>query len=471
MSRKTIFAGSIIIFAVLVLAVILIVGTAGEKEPSIIYRPWVNTPYRDLPDSVLLGKAQQHDTLAAMVLGWHYMDDGDSTAAASFLTGFNPGPETASSDLNYLSAMALMGTERDTSAIRYLIPIMDNKAYPNARIYLAELYKKLKNYEQALAVYEKLDAKYLEGLDDSILVCKGEMGDSASAMQFALKMLEEGKAIKGVRFFSKYVSLSRGVSPPLWSYGAGKAYLQGNNPTRAAAYLENADADTSFADLSYNLGLAYYRLEVFDSSASKMTQAMEMGDTSKNLLSTLIGSYRMGGYPEKAFEASMFAIKAYPDFEEFYIIPTKTYYDSGQYDRLLDFTREARKYVKDSYKIDSYYAAANYLVGDTATAIAFIDTLIMKHRFEAGALKEASRLFETSLGLTDIAQRLKENDPAIIFPETAGFLQFYHRDKSRGMIDSCRVMLETWIKNDTVTARRQLMVELYNRDFPDSTQN
>lgn len=470
MSRRTTIAGSLIILAVIVLAIAVFISRSGEQAPSVSARPWVNTPYRDLEDSTLMQKAGQNDTLAAMVLGSRYLDKGDTINAMNFLMRFNPSPQMASADLNYLSAQAFLSAGRDTAAIAYLIPLSKSKAYPNSRIDLANTYNKLRNYKQALAVYEDIDRKLMPGKDDSILVCKGMLGDTASGMKFAMRMMDEDKPVKAATLFNKFVSLSRGVSPTSWCYAAGMAFLQGNNPTRAAVYLENADADTSFAKLSYNLGFAYFRIEAFDSAASKYSQALQLGDSSQTLMHYYLTSCQRSNHPEKAYDVSLLGMKLYPESEEYYFVPANKYFGEKQYDKLLAFVTEAQKKVNNSYKIDSYVAAANYLLGNKETAMRQIDSLMEKYRFQAGALGEASQLFGISLGLKDVAEKMKQMDPAVNYPETVGFLNWYNESMSAGEIDTCKTILETWIENDTIKARRQIMVDLYNRDFSDSTQ-
>jgi len=121
--------------------------------------------------------------------------------------------------------------------------------------------------------------------------------------------------------------------------------------------------------------------------------------------------------------------------------------------------------------MDSYYAAANYLVGNREITYALVDTLIMKYRFQGGALTESAKLFETSLGMEDAAQRMRQNDPNELYPELTGFFYFYNINKSRGMLDSCKQMLQDYMEKDTSNIHRQLLTELYNRDFNNSAEH
>ncbi len=457
-------------FALALIAFISIVMglNCGKDEPELIARPWINTDYRDSASFVLQEKAKEGDTLAAMVLGWQYMLHEDSAAAADYLTDYNKNPSQASPAINYLTGLALKGAKRDSAAVEYFLPIKDNEEYPHAAYYLANLYRKLKKHEQALEIYEKFDPElWGEGIEDSILVCNASMGDTASAMKFARKMFDQNNAFKAVPYLSRYVSLKRGESPTLWNYMAGMGYYQGNNTTRAAVYLENADADTNVAHLSYYLGLTYYKLEVYDSAASKLEQAMNMGDSSVNLMIALMKSYQFQGDTAQALETASRAIQIHPEVEEFYFFPAKILYQGGQYGQLFNIAQQGRMYAADSYKLDAYYAAASFLMGNDSLGNMLVDTLIEKHKFEGGALTEAAKLFEESLQKPQIADRLKEHDPAKRFPKTKEFLYWYHYYRDRDMRDSTRSLLERWIEGDTVEARRELMEELYARDFPE----
>ncbi|MBD3217214.1 MAG: tetratricopeptide repeat protein [candidate division Zixibacteria bacterium] len=442
--------------------------SCGKDKPEMIARPWINTDYRDSANFVLQEKAKEGDTLAAMVLGWQYMLHEDSAAAADYLTDYNNNPPQASPAINYLTGLALKGAKRDSLAVEYFLPIKDSEEYPHAAYYLANLYRKMKKHEQALEIYEKFDPEiWGGGIEDSILVCHASMGDTASAMKFARKMFDQNNAFRAVPYLSKYVSLKRGESPTLWNYMAGMGYYQGNNSTRAAVFLENADADTNVAHLSYYLGLTYYKLQVYDSASSKLEQAMEMGDSSVNLMIALMKSYQFQGDTAQALATASQAIQIHPDVEEFYFFPAKILYQGGQYGQLFDFTQQGRMRATDSYKLDAYYAAASFLMGNDSLGNMLVDTLIEKHKFEGGALTEAARLFEESLDKPQIAEKLEANDPAKRFPKTNEFLYWYNYYRDRDMIDSTRSMLERWIEGDTVEARRQLMEELYERDFPE----
>ncbi|NIP44507.1 MAG: tetratricopeptide repeat protein [candidate division Zixibacteria bacterium] len=446
----------------------LIIGlNCGDNELELIARPWVNTEYRDLPDSILRVKAENNDSLAAMVIGWKFMLREDTVSAANYLTVFNQNPPGASAPLNYLTGLALLGAKRDSLATEYFLPLINNDEYPHATYYLASIYRKLKNDERALEIYQKMDPELWEGVDDSVLVCKAALGDTASAIEFAQKMLEEDKIVKAAPILTKYVSMERGKSPAHWNYLTGMAYYRGNNPTRAAAYLENADADTSFKDLSYHLGLAYYKIKAFDSAASKLDQAMELGDSSINLFKILIESREIEGDTAGAFERSLLGIELYPEVEDFYVFPSKLYYKNGDLEELLALVEEGRKQAPNSYKLDAYYTAVNFLLGNDSLADALVDTLVIKHRYYPGALSQSADLFEQSLGKEGIAEKLRAEDPMNRFPNTGDFLFWYHLYKEKDKADTARVMLENWIENDTVTERLQLMKDLYVRDFPE----
>jgi tetratricopeptide (TPR) repeat protein len=196
-------------------------------------------------------------------------------------------------------------------------------------------------------------------------------------------------------------------------------------------------------------------------------QAREMGDSSVNLIIALLKSYEFQGDTAQALETASRAIQIHPEVEEFYFFPAKILYQGGQYGQLFDFTQQGRMHASDSYKLDAYYAAASFLMGNDSLGNVLVDTLIEKHKFEGGALTEAARLFEESLDKPQIAEKLRANDPAKRFPKTNEFLYWYHYYRDRDMRDSTRSMLERWIEGDTVETRRQLMEELYERDFPE----
>jgi hypothetical protein len=241
----------------------------------------------------------------------------------------------------------------------------------------------------------------------------------------------------------------------------------GNNPTRAAVFLENADADTNLAELSVLLGKCYYRLQVFDSSASKLSQGMAMGDSTAEVVHMILQSLAGDNRPQESLEMSYLGIKLHPEDERFYFIPSQHFFENKRYAELKQLAMEAGKHVKASFKIDAYYIASLILLDDTEYLDSVLSVFIDNYKFEAGALKESAKLFRTSLNREDIATRLETSDPTLTYPEMHQFLFWYQLNRKDGMIDSCRAMLENWIQYDTLEARRAFIEELYERDYPD----
>jgi len=476
MTDNSMFKSFLVLKRLLYLAFIvfmlsLITCECEDKEAEVFQPPWMDNQYSESADSVLLQKIEQDDTLAALTLAWRYLQDTTTqNQAAQMLWEFNRNYELASDDLNYLTGKALYMVNSDSLAISYLGALEERDYYPDAGNLLANAYKNRLKYEKAVIVYEKMDKDKFDGIEDSILRCKAELGDTLSGIRFAERMLEHRNIGMAAKYYTKYVSLSRGVSPAGWSFGAGKAYYYGNNPTRAAVYLENADADTNLAELSELLGRNYYRLEVFDSAASKLSQALEMRDTTAELVYLLMQCLSGDNRPEEALGISYLGIRLFPEDERFYFMPSRFLYETENYDSLQKLSEEARKNVGSSFKIDAYYIGALCLLEDTSGIDTLLEQYIDNYKFEAGALKEASRLFGASLNREDIAARLEAADPTTTYPEMFQFLFWYQRIREEGMSDSARSLLLTWIEMDTVEERRALIEELYERDYPQSQE-
>ncbi len=450
-------------FLIITFSAVLISGCGGK--PEIAESPWIDNQYTSISTDSLQILTDKNDSLAAMTLGWRLMQTGDTAVAARILRDFNVFYDKADPNLNYLTGKALAGIGQDSLAILYLDQLYEYESLEDAGLVLAGLLKDEKRYERAIEVYQDMKGMEKEARNDSILACKAMMGDTLSAYKVAHKAFEKGDIAKTVSYYNRIVSMSRGVSPPQWSYEAGKAYLIGNNPTRAAVLLENADAETSFVDLSISLGRAYIRLEVFDSAASKYEQALQMGDSSQAVFEQLSHSLAAAGDWEKAMRYGRLGIRMHPEQEKLYYAPSQYYFQTGQYDSIIELTSYARNQIEGSHRIDAYHVAAHYLKGDSATADSLLSGFIEKYKWGGGKLIEAAALFEQSLNRPDIAQRLRERDPGTKFPETQGFLVWYHSLKDQGLSDSARTLLEIWLTNDSIEVRRELMHDFYKQEY------
>lgn len=461
----------LILLGIAMLILSVITCECGDKQAEVYQPLWIENQYSLLTDSMLQAKVESSDTLAVLTLAWRLLQNEDTQRrAAKMLRDFNPNYELASDDLNYLTATALMQVHSDSVAIMYLGMLTDSRLFPDARHLLANAYKNQKKYPEAMLIYQKMDKKRFEGegIEDSILRCKADLGDTASAIKFARKCLEIRKIGPAVTYYNRFVSLSRGVSPTRWSYEAGQTYYLGNNPTRASVYLENADADTNVAELSVLLARCYYKLHVYDSAASKLSQGIALGDSTAEVIHMLVQSLAGDNRPQESLEASYLGIRLHPDDERFYFIPSRHLFENKQYAELKQMAEEAGKHVKQSYKIDAYYIAALILLDETDDLDSILNKYIDDHKFSPGALKAASQLFRTSLDREDIATRLETSDPTYTYPGLYQFLFWYQISRTDGLIDSARIMLENWIKYDTLEARKALIEELYNRDYPDN---
>lgn len=467
--QGNLLTGKLILVGIIMLLLSVITCECGDKQAEEMYQPpWIENQYSHLTDSMLQYKADLNDTLALMTLAWRLMQDKDTQErAAEMLWSFNGNYKLASEDLNYLTATALMKVNVDSIAILYLGTLTDSKHFPDAQHLLANAYIKEEKFDKAILVYKAMNKKQYEGIEDSILRCQADLGDTTSGILFARKCLEQNKIGQAARYYNKYVSLSRGVSPARWSYEAGQAYYRGNNPTRASVFLENADADTNLAELSVMLGRNYYQLQVFDSSASKLSQGVALGDSTAEVVYLLVQSLAGDNRPEESLEISYLGIELHPDDERFYFSPSRQLYDNQQYAELKQMAESARKYIKTSFKIDAYYIASLILLDETDHLDSILNIYINDHKFTAGALKEASALFRVSLNREDIATLLESSDPTTTYPELHQFLFWYQLNRREGQIDTARSMLESWIELDTVEARRALIEELYDRDFSD----
>ncbi len=462
-------AARLILLGMSMLVISVITCECGDKPTEAYQPPWMENQYSLLTDSILQEKVESSDTLAVLTLAWRLLQDKDTQErAAKMLFNFNANHELASEDLNYLTATALMEVHADSTAIKYLGTLTNSKHFPDARHLLANAYKNTEKYAEAILIYKKMDKKRYEGIEDSILRCKADLGDTASAIKFARKCLEIRKIGPAVTYYNRFVSLSRGVSPARWSYEAGQTYYLGNNPTRASVYLENADADTNLAELSVLLARCYYKLHVYDSAASKLSQGMALGDSTAEVVYMLMQSLVGDDRPQESLEISYLGIKLHPEDERFYFIPSRHLFENKQYAELKQLAYEAGKHVKASYKIGAYYIASLVLLDETDDLDSILNKYIDDFKFSPGALKEASQLFRTSLHREDIATRLETSDPTYTYPDLYYFLFWYQMNRKDGMIDSARTMLENWIKYDTIEARKALIEELYDRDYPDN---
>jgi tetratricopeptide (TPR) repeat protein len=458
----------LILLGITMLILSVITCECGDKQAEIYQPPWIENQYSLLTDSMLQEKAVLNDTLALLTLAWRLMQNKDTqNRAAEMLWDFNQNYDLASEDLNYLTASALMQVHADSVAIIYLGTLTDSKKFPDARHLMANAYKERKMYDEAILIYNKMDKKHYVGIEDSILRCKADLGDTASTIKFARKCLEQKKIGTAATYYNRVVSLSRGVSPTRWSYEAGQAYYHGNNPTRASVYLENADADTNLAELSVLLARCYYKLHVYDSAASKLRQSIAMGDSSNDVVFMLMHSLAGDNRPEESLEASYLGIRLYPEDERFYFIPVRHLYEIQDYSGIKKLVEQARNHITSSFKIDAYYIAALILLDEAGDLDSLLAAYIEKYKFEAGALKEAAKLFRTSVNRDDIATRLETADPTTTYPEMYQFLFWYKKNREDGMLDSCRTMLQNWIQLDTIKERRAVIEALYERDYPD----
>jgi len=458
----------LILFGILLLILSVITCECGDKQVEIYQPPWIENQYSLLTDSMLQEKVELNDTLAVLTLAWRLLQNEETQErAAEILWDFNQNYDLASDDLNYLTATALMQVHADSVAIMYLGRLTDSKQFPDARHLLANAYKKREKYDEAMLVYNKMDKKHYLGIEDSILRCKADLGDTASAIKFARKCLEIRKIGPAVTYYNRFVSLRRGVSPTRWSYEAGQAYYLGNNPTRSSVYLENADADTNLAELSVLLARCYYKLHVYDSASSKLSQGIALGDSTAEVVFMLMSSLAGDDRPQESLEISYLGIKLHPNDERFYFSPARELFEDKKYGELKQLVEDAKKHIKASFKIDAYYIASLILLDETEDLDSILSKYICDYKFTAGALKESAELFRVSLHREDIATLVETSDPTYTYPELYQFLFWYQLNRKDGMIDSSRTMLENWIQYDTVEARKALIEELYERDYPD----
>jgi len=456
------------IIVVVLIAVSVILLNCGKDEEPLTVLPWEANEYSFYEDSALQRLTDGNDTLAAMTLAWHYLQFGDTLKAARFITEFNRFYSQSTPELNYLTGIILTAARTDSLALPYLETLKKSKIIPQARHTLANTYKNLNRYEDAINIYKKLPDHKNEAIRDSILRCRADMGDTLSGIEFAQKMLKAYNIGLSARYFSKYVSLQRGKFPAEWCYGAGEAYMLGNNFTRAAVYLENADADIDEARLSNMLGRTYFRLEVYDSCASKLNQALSMGDSTLNNIYLLhIALVEM----ENESEASRIAELGrtlFPADERFYFYYSQLLYKNKKYKELNDFVSLSLNNAPQSFKLHSYYIGSYYLMGDNLTADSLLEIFIDNFRYVPYALKEAARFFEQSLKREDIGNRLKNLEISENYPEVAAFITHYDNLIKEDLPDSALSLLNLWLVRDTVPGRCQIIEYLRDRDFPNN---
>jgi tetratricopeptide (TPR) repeat protein len=275
--------GQFIAITFIFLTSILVSCECGDDVPQEVSFPWLSNQYSEVSDSILREMALENDTLAAMTWTWRQIQQDSLRKAAQFISDYNISPETAPDDLNYITGLAFVKISSFEKAIPYFKAFENYHEFPKAAHYLALSYRKSEQYDQALELYNWMKGRKQyrdDNISDSILRCHADMGDTLAGIEIGRKFMELNKIGDAAEYFYRYVPLARGKVPPAWYFWAGKTYLDGNNFTRAAVYLENADADTTFAELSYLSGLAYYEIEAFDSAYSKFHQALELGDSS-----------------------------------------------------------------------------------------------------------------------------------------------------------------------------------------------
>ena len=455
------------LFIISLLAVIVVLIGCGKKEKPLSVMPWEDNKYVYYEDTALLRLIDANDTLAAMTLTWHYINRDENIKAANLIADFNKFHSNSTPELNYITGMALAGRGADSAALVYLEPLRKSKRIPQARYLLASTYKKLGRYEDAIEIYKKLPDKKSEAIKDSILICKAEMGDTISAITYAQKMLRNREIGTAAKYFERYVSKQRGKSPAEWNYGAGEAYFEGNNFTRAQVFLENADAEIDDARLSNLLGRTYLKLEVFDSCASKLNQALLMGDSSLDNVHTLLLAQSREDNEEEVFHISELGRSLFPEDERFYYYDSQILYKQKKYQELLDLATEGMKHLPYSYRIYSYLIGSQYLMGNKHVSDSLVNVYVEKFKYQPFAMKEIAQFFKKSLNDTATAERLQKLEISDKFPSIAGFYTQYDLRLTYNEREIALSMLNEWIELDTVAERIKIIEYLKERDFPE----
>ena len=448
------------------LAVLAVTAGCGKDEKPLAMMPWEYGDYSYYEDSTLQRLIDANDTLAAMTLTWHYLNRDEAYKASKLISDFNKFHSTAAPELNYITGMALAAWELDSAALVYLEPIKNDKRFPQIKHLVANSYKKVGRYEDALKIYKKMPDRKSEAIQDSIMICKAEMGDTLSGITYAQKMLKNREIGPAAKYFERYVSKQRGKSPAEWNYGAGEAYFMGNNFTRAQVFLENADAQIDEAHLSNLLGRTYLKLEVFDSCASKLNQALIMGDSSLDNIHTLCVALSREKQNEELMRIAKLGRSLFPKDQRFYFFISQVLYDENKFQELNQMAKEGLEDIPYSFRLYAYLIGSYYLLGEKQTADSLLEVFIDTFEYEPLAMKGAAKFFETSLKDTVNAERLRKLEISDKYPVFAGFYDQYDILLRYNNRDSALVLLNTWIAKDTVEERVKVIRYLKKRDFP-----
>lgn len=455
-------------FAVIGLLTVLVSCECGDDKPEAIQPPWIDTHLAEVEDSALMEMVSRQDTLAAMTLAWRKITQDSFTQAIELLNQFNTAPETASDALNFITGFAYRMNKSFEDAILSLNRMENLYRYPTAPHVLAQSYRLSENYEQAIELYKKMrkHKPYKEdNLDDSILRCQADMGDTLAGIQIAIKLMNSGRNLEASSYFLRYVPLARNKVPPTWYYLAGKSYVRGNNFTRASIYLENADAETTFAELKFLAGLAYYELEAFDSSYSKFNQALKLGDSSYSTLYYNVHLNRGLERVDSALYYSFLGLEVHPDEEYFYFLPAQMYFENKDFEKLKQLAARGVEHANRSFKVFTYYIVSNYLTGDTATADSLFIEFMEKFKMYPNAFIEAAKMFRGPVKMEDKATLLEQEDIYNKHPGVANILRIYHVTRGRDP-EKARAILDTLLVKDTSSITRPLIEEFYRQEYP-----
>jgi len=244
--------------------------------------------------------------------------------------------------------------------------------------------------------------------------------------------------------------------------------LWGNNFTRAAVYLENADAEINDAHLSYLLGRTYFRLEVYDSCTSKLNQALIMGDSSLGTIYTLYIALIELENESEGVRIGELASNLYPTDERFYYYQSQLLFKYKKYEELNQFTSQAIKNIPLSYKLHVHYIGSYYLLEDISTADSLLEIFVDDFKYVPYALKEAARFFKQSIDREDIASRLESIEISDNYPSVAAFITLYDKLLMEDLSDSAFALINLWLEVDTVSDRIQIIEYLRDRDFPNN---
>ncbi|MBD3381809.1 MAG: hypothetical protein GF404_06400 [candidate division Zixibacteria bacterium] len=450
---------------------ILVSCECGDNKPEAIQPPWIDTHLAETEDSVLEQMVAQQDTLAAMTLAWRKISEDSFIQAIEFLNQFNSAPETASDALNFITGFAYHMNKSYGEAISYLNRMENLYRYPTASQVLAKSYRLSENYDQAIELYKEMSKRkpYKEyNLDDSILRCRADQGDTLAGIQIGKKLMDAGRNLEASSYYLRYVPLARNKVPPTWYYMAGKSYVRGNNFTRASVYLENADAETTFAELKFLAGVAYYEIEAFDSAYSKFNQALKLGDSSYSTLYYNVHLNRGLERVDSALYYSLVGLEVHPDEEYFYFLPAQIYYENKDYEKLKQLSAYGVEHATRSFKVYTYYTVVNYLTGDTATADSLFIEFMEKFKMYPNAFIEAAKMYRGPVKMEDKAKLLEQEDILNKHPAIANILRIYHITRDRDP-ERAREILDTLLVKDTSSITRPLIEEFYRQEYPSQT--